>query len=63
MKIAQDIESRPALAFGRLCLGEIYADTRQKEKAIENLKKAESMYLEMKMELWLGKTREVLDRL
>jgi hypothetical protein len=49
--------------MGRLCLGEIYADNGQKEKAIENLKKAESMYQEMKMGLWLGKTREVLQRL
>ena len=49
--------------MGRLCLGAIYADNGQKEKALDNLKKAESMYQEMKMGLWLGKIREVLDRL
>jgi tetratricopeptide (TPR) repeat protein len=63
IKIAQKIESKPALAHGYLCLGEIYADHGQKEKALENLKKAESMYQEMKMGLWLLKTREVLERL
>ena len=63
IKIAQDIESKPALAFGHLCLGEIYADDGQKEKALENLKKAETMYKEMGMGLWRGKTREVLDRI
>jgi len=63
IKIAQDIESRPAIAFGHLCLGEIYADSGQKEKARENLKKAEAMYQDMKMGLWLGKTREILERL
>ena len=63
MKIAQDIESKPASAYGHLCLGEIYAENGQKEKALENLKKAETMYQEMKMGLWLGKTREDLNRL
>ena len=54
---------KPQLAFGHLCLGELYADSRQKEKALENLKKAESMYQEMGMELYLRKTKEILDRL
>jgi tetratricopeptide (TPR) repeat protein len=63
IKIAQDIESKPASAQGYRCLGEIYADNGQKEKALENLKKAEAMYQDMKMGLWLGETREVLARL
>jgi tetratricopeptide (TPR) repeat protein len=63
LKIAEDIESKPALAYGHGCLGGIYADSGQKEKALENIKKAESMYQEMGMVLWLGKTREVLDRI
>jgi hypothetical protein len=49
--------------MGYLCLGELYADSGQKEKSLENLKTAEAMYQEMKMGRWLGKTREVLDRL
>ena len=58
-----ELENNPALALGHLCLGEIYAENGQKEKALENLKKAESMYQEMKMGLWFGETREVLDRI
>jgi class 3 adenylate cyclase/tetratricopeptide (TPR) repeat protein len=63
LKIARNMGSKPCLAYGHLCLGEIYADNGQKEKSIENLKKAESMYEKMKMGLWLGKTKEILDRL
>ena len=63
IKIAKEIESKPPLAMGYLCLGELYADNGQKEKALENLKIAESMYQEMKMGLWLGKTREIMNRL
>jgi tetratricopeptide (TPR) repeat protein len=63
IKIAQEIESKPALAMGHLCLGEIYADNGEREKALENLKKAETMYQDMKMGLWIGKTKEILDRL
>jgi len=37
------------------------SDRRQKQKYLENLKKAEAMYQEMKMGLWLGKTREILE--
>jgi hypothetical protein len=50
-------------AFAHLCLGEIYADHGQKDKALENLKKAETMYQDMKVGLGLKKTREVLERL
>jgi tetratricopeptide (TPR) repeat protein len=44
-------------------LGELYADTGQKDKALETLKKAESLYREMGMDYWLGKTQKVADRL
>ena len=36
-------------------------DAGQKEKAIEKLKKAESLYQEMGMDYWLNRTREVLE--
>jgi hypothetical protein len=32
----------------------------RKEKALEELKKAEGMFQEMGMDFWLGRTREVL---
>jgi hypothetical protein len=41
-------------------LGELYADTGQKEKALEHLKKAEERFQEMGMRYWLAKTQEVL---
>lgn len=62
IKIAQGSELKPFLAMGQLCLGELYADNTKKEKAHENLKNAESMYQEMGMGLWLGITREIMDR-
>ena len=62
IKIAQDHDFKPPLARGYLRLGELYADSGNKEKALENLKKAEAMYQEMGMGLWLGKTLEVLER-
>ncbi len=46
-------------AARQLFLGELYAHGGQKEKALENLKKAETMFLEMGMDYWLDETREV----
>jgi len=50
-------------AQGYLFLGELYADKGQKEKALENLKKAERMFRDMGMDYWVAKTQEVLGRL
>ena len=63
IQIAKNIESKPAEAFGYLCLGEIYADSGQKSKALDNLKKAEAMYQQMKMRLWLENAIKIMDRL
>jgi hypothetical protein len=43
-------------------LGEFYLDTSQKEKAKENLKKAEALFQEMGMDYWLDRTRKLLER-
>jgi tetratricopeptide (TPR) repeat protein len=48
---------------GYLWLGELYSESGRKEKALENVKKAESMFLEMGMDYWLGKAKEALGRL
>ena len=48
---------------GYLFLGELYADTGERDKALENLNKAEAMFQEMGMDYWLRKTQEVLGRL
>ena len=59
MKIADELKTEPRYAQGHLFLGELYAHGGQKEKAIENLKKAETMFLEMGMDYWLAETRKV----
>jgi hypothetical protein len=38
----------------------LYANADQKEKALETLKKAETMFQEMSMDYWLAETRKVL---
>jgi tetratricopeptide (TPR) repeat protein len=63
IKILDELKLRPFFSQGYLSLGELYADTDQKEKALENLKKAEGMFQEMGMDYWLAKTREVLGKL
>lgn len=45
-----------------LHLGESYTDTGQKEKALENLKKAEAEFRDMGMDYYLRRTQEVLER-
>ena len=63
MKILDELKLKPFYALGYGSLGELYADAGQKEKALENLKKAEGMFREMGMDFWLAKTQEVLGRL
>jgi tetratricopeptide (TPR) repeat protein len=63
IKIADDLKLKPDCSQGYLFLGELYADNGQREKALENLKKAENMFQEMGMDYWLSKTQEVLERL
>ena len=61
MKILDELEEKPFYAQGYLSLGELYADVGQKEKALENLKKAEAMFQEMGMDYWLARTKELLE--
>jgi tetratricopeptide (TPR) repeat protein len=63
MKIADELKAKPTYAQGHLFLGELYAHGNQKEKALEHLTKAETMFLEMGMDYWLAETRKVLARL
>jgi len=63
MKILDELETKPAYAQGCLSLGGLYAEAGQKEKALENLKKAEAMFQEMKMEFWLARTKKLLEML
>jgi tetratricopeptide (TPR) repeat protein len=63
IKMLEELKIKPYISRGYFFLGELYAHTGQQEKALENLKKAEEMFQEMDMDYWLGKTREVLERL
>ncbi|MBW1887977.1 MAG: hypothetical protein JRI52_06460, partial [Deltaproteobacteria bacterium] len=63
IKICNELKIKPFSAQGYLFLGELYTETGQREKALENLKKAEEMFQEMGMDYWLTKTQEVLARL
>jgi len=63
IKILDELKLKPSSSLGYLFLGELYADTGQREKALENLKKAEREFQEMGMDYWLRRTQEVLERL
>jgi tetratricopeptide (TPR) repeat protein len=53
---------RPLRSEGYLYLGELYYDVAQREKGLENLKKAENEFAEMGMDYWLRRTQEVLEK-
>jgi tetratricopeptide (TPR) repeat protein len=63
IRILDELRIRPWCAQGYLFLGELYADTDQRERALEDLGKAQNMFQEMGMDYWLAKTQEVLERL
>jgi tetratricopeptide (TPR) repeat protein len=62
IKLYNKWKLRPLCSEGYLYLGELYADTGQKGKALENLKRAASAFQEMGMDYWLSRTQEVLER-
>ena len=63
MKLLEELEIKPYFSQGHLFLGELYADAGLKEKALENLRKAEALFQEMGMDYWLGRTREIFGKL
>ncbi|MCK4789524.1 MAG: guanylate cyclase, partial [Desulfobacteraceae bacterium] len=63
IKILDEVKLKPLAAQGHFYLGEFYADMGQREKALENLKKAEGLFEEMGMDYWLRRSQEVLERL
>ena len=62
IEVLGELEMKPWCAIAYSAIGELYADTSQKEKALETLKKAEGMMQEMGMDDWLRRTQEVLER-
>jgi hypothetical protein len=66
ISILEERKLKPLSAIGYLHLGEFFADAGRKQEALENLKKAESFYLEMKVtpkSYWLKRTQEALAKL
>jgi class 3 adenylate cyclase/tetratricopeptide (TPR) repeat protein len=63
IRIYEELKLKPHYSQGYYFLGELYADTGQRRKALENLKKAEGMFREMGMDYWFAKTQEVLGKL
>jgi tetratricopeptide (TPR) repeat protein len=63
IKILDELKLKPSYARSYLALGALYANGGQKEIALENLKKAESMFQEMGMDYWLAMTGKVLAQL
>jgi hypothetical protein len=63
ISIMDELKLRPLCSLGYLFLGELYADTDQKDKALENLKNSEAEFKEMGMDYWLRRTQEMLARL
>jgi tetratricopeptide (TPR) repeat protein len=63
IKILDKLQAKSILSQGYLCLGEFYADAGQKEKALENLKKAEAMFQEMRMDYWLRRAQSAIEKL
>ncbi|MBI4767029.1 MAG: guanylate cyclase, partial [Deltaproteobacteria bacterium] len=63
LAILNEQKMKPWVAQGYMFLGEFYLDGGEKEMALQNLKEAEAMFLEMGMDYWLGRTRDALARI
>lgn len=56
----ETLKAKPKCAQGYLFLGELYSNTGHREKALEYLRRAQTMFQDMGMEYWLCKTQKVL---
>lgn len=66
ISILEELKAKGIYVGGYLSLGELFADAGQRDKAIENLKIAEAIYLEMKVtpkSYGLTRTQAALKRL
>ena len=60
ISLLEELGVLPMSGWGYLWLGEVYVEAGRKEEALTNLKKAETMFLEMGMDFWLAKAQEAL---
>ena len=63
IEIFKELKIKAYYPLAHLYLGELYLNAGEKEKAIDNLKKAEGMFREMGMDYWLTRMQEALGRL
>jgi class 3 adenylate cyclase/tetratricopeptide (TPR) repeat protein len=63
ISLLEELGIRSQFGLGYLWLGEVYAESGRREEALQNLKKAETMFQQMGMDYWLGKAQEALARL
>jgi class 3 adenylate cyclase/tetratricopeptide (TPR) repeat protein len=61
--ILKELCVRPAMAQGHFHLGELYGNSGEGLKALEELRKARSMFQEMEMDYWTAKAQDALKRL
>ena len=62
IEICKELRMKAYYSLGHLYLGELYLNGGKKEKAMDNLKKAEGMFREMGMDYWPERTRKLLER-
>ena len=62
-QILKELDVRPAMAQGHFHFGELYKNSGEGLKALEELRKAKSMFQEMEMDYWTAKAQEALKRL
>jgi hypothetical protein len=63
ISILGELGLKPYQAEGYLRLGELYADSGEREKALTTLRKAEAISREMGMDYFLVRADEALERL
>jgi tetratricopeptide (TPR) repeat protein len=60
--ILEELQLKPWSTQGYLFLGELYVAIGHKEKAKENLEKAQNDFQKMGMDYWLNRTQKILNR-
>jgi class 3 adenylate cyclase/DNA-binding SARP family transcriptional activator len=63
IETADKLKLRPLSAEGRFYLGELSASSGRTKEAMDQLRRAEAMFLEMGMEYWLSRAQAALARL
>ncbi len=63
ISLLEQMKMKPWQAEGYLLAGELYSEAGQPQKALTNLKKARSMFQQMRMDYWLFRAQGTLDKL